>query len=252
MPISRCPSPFFFYWNGTREVPHPSYKPPTIANSLQHEEWESKSAKLFWRGSVEITNEDIRPGGHIVYRTKLVMLSQVFPHIIDAAFTGVRAENETMFKAFTSRYPLGKYVPVSHAAKYKYLMNTYGNGDFKWNNRMRGLLLTGSAIFVQTSPLYEFWYRDLVPYKHYIPVKEDLSDLIVQVEWARANDDKVREIGAAGKRFALERLKMEHIYCYWWRLLHKYAALQQFEVKRPPHGESYDGRTWVHHQLPLT
>ena len=41
----------------------------------------------------------------------------------------------------------------------------YGNGDFAWNNRVRGLLLTGSAIFVQNSSLYEFWYSDLKPFK---------------------------------------------------------------------------------------
>ncbi len=40
----------------------------------------------------------------LYYRTKLVMLSQVYPDYIDAAFTGVRAENETVFKEFTRRY----------------------------------------------------------------------------------------------------------------------------------------------------
>ena len=33
--------------NGTREVPHPAYKPPTISNSLQHEEWANKADKVF-------------------------------------------------------------------------------------------------------------------------------------------------------------------------------------------------------------
>ena len=35
-----------------------------------------------------------------------------------------------------------RYVPIAYAAKFKYLINTFGNGDFKWNNRLRGLLLT--------------------------------------------------------------------------------------------------------------
>eukprot|EP00814_Leptocylindrus_danicus_P022582 CAMPEP_0116033250 /NCGR_PEP_ID=MMETSP0321-20121206/18837_1 /TAXON_ID=163516 /ORGANISM="Leptocylindrus danicus var. danicus, Strain B650" /LENGTH=87 /DNA_ID=CAMNT_0003509209 /DNA_START=375 /DNA_END=638 /DNA_ORIENTATION=+ len=34
----------------------------------------------------------------------------------------------------------------------------------------------------------------LVPFVHYVPVKDDYSNLMEMVEWARANDDKCKWI----------------------------------------------------------
>jgi hypothetical protein len=36
---------------------------------------------------------------------------------------------------------------------------------------------------------------------HYVPVKDDLSDLIEQIEWLRHNDDKAIEIKKNGQAF---------------------------------------------------
>lgn len=38
--------------------------------------------------------------------------------------------------------------------------------------------------------------------KHYVPIKNDLSDLLEKVEWLKANDDKAYEIAQAGSVFA--------------------------------------------------
>lgn len=61
--------------------------------------------------------------------------------------------------------------------KYKYVINTHGNGN-EWNNRLRSLLSSGAVVFKQEATLFEFFERELVPYEHYIPVRSDLSDLV--------------------------------------------------------------------------
>ena len=53
------------------------------------------------------------------------------------------------------------------------------------------LLAGDGLIFKQTSSYYEHFYRDLIPNKHYIPIKKDLSDLIQQLQWAKENDNEV-------------------------------------------------------------
>lgn len=40
----------------------------------------------------------------------------------------------------------------------------------------------------------EWFYKDLIPYKHYVPIKKDFSNLLEQIEWLKANDDKAFEI----------------------------------------------------------
>ncbi|EEH51341.1 uncharacterized protein MICPUCDRAFT_54474 [Micromonas pusilla CCMP1545] len=45
-------------------------------------------------------------------------------------------------------------------------------------------------------------YHDyLTPWTHYVPVRNDLSDLREKVEWCEANDAKAREISANGAKF---------------------------------------------------
>jgi hypothetical protein len=50
--------------------------------------------------------------------------------------------------------------------------------------------------------IVEWFYKDLITMKHYVPIKNDLSDLLEKVEWLKANDDKAYEIAQAGSVFA--------------------------------------------------
>ena len=86
----------------------------------------------------------------------------------------------------------------------------------------------------QDSEYYEHFYHQLEPYKHYIPMQRDLSDIVEQVQWAIDNDDTVgvitnavlklfifqaKEIGKTGQEFAKGNLLPENIYCYIVSLL---------------------------------
>ena len=50
-----------------------------------------------------------------------------------------------------------------------------------------------SCILLQESK-YKLWYSDLlIPMKHYIPIKNDLSDLMKQIKWCLKNDEKCKK-----------------------------------------------------------
>ena len=38
-------------------------------------------------------------------------------------------------------------------------------------------------------------------YEHYIPIKEDLSDLAEKIKWCKNNDDKCKKIAINSKKF---------------------------------------------------
>ena len=57
--------------------------------------------------------------------------------------------------------------------------------------RLPYLLAGDSVVLKQNSPYYEFFYKQLQPYKHYIPVKADLSDLLDRIQWAKEHDSEV-------------------------------------------------------------
>ena len=65
--------------------------------------------------------------------------------------------------------------------------------------------------------MMDFFYAELQPWKHYVPVKADLSDLKARHEWAEAHQAEARAIaelsvsadGQEGMRAFLEKRKAE-------------------------------------------
>ncbi len=55
-------------------------------------------------------------------------------------------------------------------------------------------LLSNSLALKQESDEIQWFYIALKPYEHYIPIKNDMSDLLEIIEWARKNDDKCKKI----------------------------------------------------------
>ena len=71
------------------------------------------------------------------------------------------------------------------------------------------------------------------PWVHYIPLEEDLSDLKDKINWARDNDEKVKEIVANGNALVAQWINPELMYCYYAKAFEKYAA----KMSRPVQGE---------------
>ena len=72
--------------------------------------------------------------------------------------------------------------------QYKYQVNVDGTVAAY---RLPYLLAGDSVVLKQESQYYEFFYKRLVPYKHYIPIKADLSDLLDRIQWAKDHDAQV-------------------------------------------------------------
>lgn len=62
--------------------------------------------------------------------------------------------------------------------------------------RLPYLLVGDSVVLKQDSIYYEHFYNELQPWKHYIPVKSNLSDLLEKLKWAKDNDEEVRSVSS--------------------------------------------------------
>lgn len=60
-------------------------------------------------------------------------------------------------------------------------------------DRLKILLSSQSVVFIQNSPMKEFWYSDLRPWKHFVPVRRDFSDLIERVSSLYRNHLFIRD-----------------------------------------------------------
>jgi hypothetical protein len=72
----------------------------------------------------------------------------------------------------------------------------------------------GSVILLVKSP-YKMWFSHLLEeYVHYVPIKDDLEDLISQIEWCINNDKKCKTIAENAKKFFDKYLSKDGIFNY--------------------------------------
>ncbi|XP_059758854.1 protein O-glucosyltransferase 2 isoform X3 [Balaenoptera ricei] len=173
--------------------------------------WESKNSTAVWRG------RDSRKE-----RLELVKLSRKHPELIDAAFT-----NFFFFKHDESLYgPIVKHISFFDFFKHKYQINVDGTVAAY---RLPYLLVGDSVVLKQDSIYYEHFYNELQPWKHYIPVKSNLSDLLEKLKWAKDHDEEAKKIAKTGQEFARNNLMGDDIFCYYFKLFQEYASLQVSE-----------------------
>ena len=102
----------------------------------------------------------------------------------------------------------GRFIPMVEQAKYKYLIDTRGNA---WSSRLQILLKLGRLIFIADRPYREWYFDRLIPMKHYVPVEEDMSDLIEKIRYLERCPEIYDKIVANLKEFVEENLTPRRI-----------------------------------------
>ena len=73
---------------------------------------------------------------------------------------------------------------------YKYILDIDGNSA-SWT-RLPYIMGGGSVALKVESNYGQWFYGDIKPFEHYVPIKSDFSDLIEKIEWLKSNDDKAK------------------------------------------------------------
>ncbi|XP_037712699.1 O-glucosyltransferase rumi isoform X1 [Drosophila subpulchrella] len=170
--------------------------------------WDAKQAKVFFRGSRSSPERD-----------NLVRLSRRCPNLVDAQYTAGHPIDAD---------PAEEVFLVEHC-QYKYLFNFRGVAA---SFRLRHILLCRSLVLHVGDQWQEFFYSQLKPWVHYVPVASDadVEQLAELVLYLREHDDLAEEIAERGHQFVWLHLRMEDVQCYWSKLLREYAKLLTYKV----------------------
>uniref|UniRef100_A0A8C5DWT4 Glycosyl transferase CAP10 domain-containing protein n=3 Tax=Gouania willdenowi TaxID=441366 RepID=A0A8C5DWT4_GOUWI len=186
-----------------------------LAQSAAQWPWNRKESKGFFRGSRTSPERD-----------PLILLSRESPHVVDAEYTknqAWRSEKDTLGRPPASEVPL-----VDHC-RYKFLFNFRGVAA---SFRLKHLFLCGSLVFHVGDEWEEFFYPQLTPWVHYIPVRADLSDLMEKLQFVKDNDVIAEQIASRGQQFIQDHLRMEDVSCYWENLLTHFSQLLTYKPRR--------------------
>ena len=140
----------------------------------------AKKEIAIWRGTT--TGNNNRPGN------RFSLIEKWYDKLehIDVGFSNI-CQNKDSY----NKYVKGR-VPIEELLKYKYLICVEGNdvaSGLKW-------MLYSQSVVLMPKPTIVSWFMEdhLVPFKHYVPIENDWSDLQKKVEWCKNNEEECKTI----------------------------------------------------------
>jgi len=114
------------------------------------------------------------------------------------------------------------YTPMWELGQFKYTLDIRG---FGWTDRVKILLQLGRPMFLVERPFKEWYFDKLMPMRDYVPVKEDLSDLLEKYEYLESHPEVYAEIVASMKEFVGEYFSPDYILEYLKDVVLKYGVV---------------------------
>jgi Glycosyl transferase family 90 len=183
--------------------------------------WWNRYRQAVWRGSptgpTNVTEN---------VRWKLCELSMQYPHLLDAKFVG----NETIWPQLRQAKNRGMVVApdrrmaVRDYQRYRAVIDVDGNS---WSARFGGLLCYTAVVFkVQPSDV-DYFYPELRPYVHYVPVRADLGDLIAKIHRYLVGDNGAEAIRIVNNanRWCRGKMQESTVVADMGKILNRYAAV---------------------------
>lgn len=116
------------------------------------------------------------------------------------ALRGNDAEDERLVEYDDTGVSTGEVLRSDELARYRYHIDLGGGGGTTWTGTAQKLAMPG-LLFHHVTPTKDYLHDRLVPWRHYLPVAEDLSDLRSKFDWAESHPEKARWIAQQGAEF---------------------------------------------------
>jgi hypothetical protein len=207
--------------------------------------WEAKESRAVFRGALrrstlrencytktglDFTTIDLSNWKDLS-RSKLYHLGQLHPDFLDVGVSKEpgNTEQAAILQQIGWR-PSPRISMTDQSKRFKYVV--YMEGACGWADRLKLLLAAGFVVFLQETPCTEFFTPLLQPMVHYVPVRNDLGDLVERIRWARENDEEAREIAENAAEFAASLLSQRAIDRYIYHLFRRYGEHWGYAVER--------------------
>ena len=196
-----------------------------IENNIIELNWNNKKPVAIFRGSATgcgITEKDNM-------RYKASIISQKYPELLDAGLTSFnikpkKQKNSSLQVIDTKNINKASFINNNQKSKYKYILNIDGHVSAF---RLGYEFSLKSVVLLQQTEYYLWFTHLLIPYENYIPIKNDLSDLIDIIKWCIDNDDKCKKIASNGFDFYNKYLTKEGALNYMQSILNKMYLINE-------------------------
>ena len=159
--------------------------------------WLNKENKIFWRGTT--TGRDYKSINELE-SIERIKICKIYKHNknIDLKITKIRQNlisNIKVKKYLIVEDLFAEEVSEDKFASYRYYPDIPGN-SLGWGTVKK--FLSGNLIFKPNHKKQLLYYQFLHPWIHFVPVKDDFSDLEEKFNWSQENIDQTIEIAYRG------------------------------------------------------
>jgi hypothetical protein len=176
--------------------------------------WKNKKAICIFRGGATGCGTTIENN----MRLKAADIAVDYPDILDIGINDwkarprkVKREPIHIINPSKFRFNLKQSINNIEKSNYKFILHIDG---YVSAFRLASELSMNSCVLIVKSD-YKMWFSHLlIEYEHYVPIKNDLSDLVSQVEWCIKNDKKCEKIANNSRKLYDKYLTKDGIYDY--------------------------------------
>jgi len=186
MPLA---TPTYEQWRKYQNIVSSRHWTSVFHRQEEENPWNTKINQAGWRGST--TGEKwMFPNWRDLPRVKLVQIAAENSNLIDAGLTSFNNRNDTEIKEIIDMGLAGKRIEMHDYQKYKSIIDIDGNS---WSSRFADLLCMNSVVIKVEPRWIDYFYPELQPWVHYVPVHANLSNLVEIVILVTSDDDKTQE-----------------------------------------------------------
>nr|WP_246504169.1 glycosyl transferase family 90 [Plastoroseomonas arctica] len=167
--------------------------------------WNSRRDQVFWRGSS--TGNPVTSNGEAVAaipRIRLVRVVRAWQRddLFDVGITQL-VQMDAAAEMIAQGYDImATPVPQEAFGQYRHALDIDGNTS-SWAGLFAKLLLGSTVLKIDSALGHRQWFYDrLIPFRNFVPVRADLSDLLGAAEWLRHNPIASQAIAARGAELA--------------------------------------------------
>lgn len=181
--------------------------------------WRKKIAKVFFRGSAYGAGPECNDLNGFP-RLRFMSYAQQL-NFADVGFTDYTNQLNPHFKErVATLFPLKAKISPQDSLAYKYLIDIDGNTcSFA---RLAWLLYSNSVVMKHASSNVQWYYEQLKPFVHYVPIAADFNDLEQQFAWAQTHPVAAKRIAMNGRLLARRIFSEESILQSYAKALNEY------------------------------
>jgi hypothetical protein len=200
--------------------------------------WNKKIEKAVFRGAT--TGSGVTAATN--QRLKALDMSYQHSNVLDVGITKWnlrprKLEDSTYLQTIERQdYPKANRLSLEDQSRYKYILTLEGHVAAY---RLSYELSAGSVVLLAASQWQMWYYPFLKEYEHYVPVKEDLSDLLSQIDWCKSNDAKCAQIANNARIFYNKYLDTEGILDFLQK------EMWELSARTKPYAYLPDLTTWA-------